>query len=326
MEASSNIVSLALEHRTVDQTLTYYYNAITASSIQYAVDLTQPLQPHQLTILLRKYPYHTHPIIAMSFFLGDLCLEDQTEIYQLPLHPIVLNFRSWCRCIQDSDEFAPSEPIMEVSKPTDLPEYTYPQGQIFESQFWLQTQGWIEARTCYQFLVDRNITQYNPMGIIILYNRVYECVSTMYTDYTNNFDTSHVAYPENLTMEEQAEWTIFAALQPPFSDVSTTPTTRQTSTTDALHTYPLKYVPSYIFPSTTSSHPSAPTPSSSPILPTETIPSQEPAIPKQVHGDAETHNFVQQMLQPLVNNIDAAPTATILFPDIQTKIPQVAEY
>ena len=158
MEASSNIVSSALEHHMVDQTLTYYYNTITASSVLYAVDLTQPLQPLQLTILLEKYPYHTHPIIAMSFFQGDLCLEDQIEIYQLPLHPIVLNFHSWCRCIQDFDEFAPSEPITEVSKPTDFPNYPYLQDQIFESQFWLQTQGWIEARTCYQFLVDRNIT------------------------------------------------------------------------------------------------------------------------------------------------------------------------
>ena len=51
------------------------------------------------------------------------------------------------------------------------------------------------------------------MGIIMLYNRVYECVSTMYTDYTNNYDTSHVAYPEGLTIEEQqAEWAIFATL------------------------------------------------------------------------------------------------------------------
>ena len=80
---------------------------------------------------------------------------------------------------------------MELSKPMDLPNYPYPQEQIFESQFWLQTQGWIEARTTYQFLVDRSVTQYNPMGIIILYNRVYECLSTMYTTYTNNFDTSH---------------------------------------------------------------------------------------------------------------------------------------
>ena len=35
----------------------------------------------------------------------------------------------------------------------------------------------------------------------------------MYTNYTNNYDTSHVAYLEGLTMEEQqAEWAIFAAL------------------------------------------------------------------------------------------------------------------
>ena len=101
----------------------------------------------------------------MFFFWGDLCLEDQTEIYQLPLQPIVLNLCSWCHCIQEATNFAPSEPIMEVSKPADLSNYQYLQDHIFESQFWLQTQGWIEARMCYQFLVDHNIMQYNPMGI-----------------------------------------------------------------------------------------------------------------------------------------------------------------
>ena len=140
--------------------------------------------------------------IAMSFFRGDLCLEDQTEIYQLPIHPIALNFRSWCRCIQESTNFAPSEPIMEISKPADLPEYPYPQAQIFETQFWMQTLGWIEAQNCYQFMVDRGVTQYNPMGIIILYNRVYECLSTMYTEYSNTYDTSHVMYPEGQTFKE----------------------------------------------------------------------------------------------------------------------------
>ena len=134
----------------------------------------------------------------------NLCLEDQTEIYQLPLHPIVLNFCSWCCCIQDSDEFAPSEPIMEVSKPTDLPDYPYLQDQIFESQFWLQTQGWIEARTTYQYLlVERQVVQYQPMGIIVLFNRVYACISSMYTNFTNSYDTSHVAYPELIIAEEQ---------------------------------------------------------------------------------------------------------------------------
>ena len=75
----------------------------------------------------------------MTFFWGDLCLEGQTEIYQLPLHPIVLNFHSWCHCIQESTDFAPSELVMELSKPTDLLDYPYPQAQVFESQFWMQT-------------------------------------------------------------------------------------------------------------------------------------------------------------------------------------------
>ena len=102
MVASSNIVSLALENHTVDQMLTYYFNAIIASSVQYLINLTQPLPPLQFTTLLEKHTYYTHPIFAMSFFQGDLCLKDQTEIYQLPIHPIVLNFRSWCHCLQDN--------------------------------------------------------------------------------------------------------------------------------------------------------------------------------------------------------------------------------
>ena len=68
------------------------------------------------------------------------------------------------------------------------------------------------------------------MGIIILYNRVYECLSTMYTDYSNNYDTSHVAYPEGQTFEEmQAEWAIFAALQPPLEDITSITTHHNTS-------------------------------------------------------------------------------------------------
>ena len=62
---------------------------------------------------------------------------------------------------------------MELSKPIDLPDYPYLQDQIFESQFWLQTQGWIEAKTTYQFLAERNVVQYHPMGIIILGLRLY---------------------------------------------------------------------------------------------------------------------------------------------------------
>ena len=91
----------------------------------------------------------------------------------------------------------------------------------------------------------------------------------MYTNYTNNYDTSHVAYPENITAEEQqAEWAIFAALQPPQADPSDiTSTNRRASTPAALHTYPVKYIPPYIFPTSTSPSTSAPLTSASTILP-----------------------------------------------------------
>ena len=40
LEASSNLESLALENQTVDQMLTYYFQALTSSSVQYTIDLT----------------------------------------------------------------------------------------------------------------------------------------------------------------------------------------------------------------------------------------------------------------------------------------------
>ena len=59
----------------------------------------------------------------------------------------------------------------------------------------------------------------------------------MYIDYSNDYDTSHVAYPEGQMFEEmQAEWAIFAALQPPPEDITTTATCRSTSTPVDLHT------------------------------------------------------------------------------------------
>ena len=117
----------------------------------------------------------------------------------------------------------------------------------------------MEARTTYQFLVDRDVVQYNPMGIIVLYNRVYECVSTMYNTYSNHFDTSHVAYPEQITTEDQAAgWAIFTAQQPPLADPSDNTSTRHSSSTAALHTYPLHHIPSYIFPTSTPPSASAP--------------------------------------------------------------------
>ena len=160
------------------------------------------------------------------------------------------------------------------------------------------------------------------MGIIVLYNRVYECISTMYTTYTNNFDTSHVAYLEHMTAEEQsAEWAIFAALQPPQADPSNTRTHCQTSSTTALHTYLLHHIPFYIFPTPTSPSTSAPPSQSHPILPSEKILSPDPTIPQQHQGEENTHSFVQQMLQPLVHNTDAAPAPGILFPNATTKVP-----
>ena len=45
-------------------------------------------------------------------------------------------------------------------------------------------------------MINLRESQYHPDSILILYNKVLECVSHMCDTYTNNFDTSHVAYPE----------------------------------------------------------------------------------------------------------------------------------
>ena len=148
----------------------------------------------------------------------------------------------------------------------------------------------------------------------------------MYTTYTNNFDTSHVAYPEHMMTEEQsAKWAIFAALQPPQADPSQPTTHQHNSTPATLHTYPVNYIPSYIFPTSTPSHTSAPIASPSTILPTD-IASPPPHDSHKTQDDAaNTHDLVQQMLNPLVNNLDAAPAPAMLIPDLQADMPQVEE-
>ena len=144
----------------------------------------------------------------------------------------------------------------------------------------------------------------------------------MYTSYSNNYDTSHVAYPELITSEEQqAEWAIFAALQPPQADTPAPTTTRRPSSTAALHTYPVTYIPPYIFPASTSLHPSAPIISSPPILPTNITPPSPHASDKVQEDAANTHHLVQQMLDPLVKNLDAAPAPAELIPDLQADRP-----
>ena len=146
------------------------------------------------------------------------------------------------------------------------------------------------------------------IGIIVLFNRVYAGISSMYTNYTNSYDTSHVAYPKIITVEEQqAEWAIFAALQPPQADPSHIPsTTRRASTPATLHTYHVKYIPPYIFSTSapcTSASPVLPNPPSastsptptSPHLPSPKILSPTPTVQHQ-QGEDITHNLVQQML------------------------------
>ena len=65
-----------------------------------------------------------------------------------------------------------------------------------ESCLWVQYQGWLEAKACYDYMINLWETHYHPIGILIVYNRVLECISNMCDNYTNNFDMSHIAYPE----------------------------------------------------------------------------------------------------------------------------------
>ena len=80
MMTSSNIITLALELRTMDWMLIFFYNAIATSSIQHGIDISEPLPLSHLTTILQKHSYFTHPILAMPYFREDLCLEDQTQI------------------------------------------------------------------------------------------------------------------------------------------------------------------------------------------------------------------------------------------------------
>ena len=101
-----------------------------------------------------------------------------------------------------------------------------------------------------------------------------------------------------------------------------------------LHTYPLHHIPSYIFPTSTPPSASAPVKPSSPILPTTSspiLPSHPPPSPhqpdtsKHTQGQASTHDLLQQMLNPLIDNEDAVPPSNTLFSNITEDVPQVEE-
>ena len=91
-------------------------------------------------------------------------------------------------------------------------------------------------------------------------------------------------------------------------DTSATATTRQSSSTIALHTYPTHYLPSYIF-----GHSTPPSASISPTHASIVLPSEKPLSPhqpdtyKHTQGQTGAHDLLQQMLNPLVSNHDAAP-------------------
>ena len=83
-----------------------------------------------------------------------------------------------------------------------------------------------------------------------------------------------------------------------------------------MNTYTVKYIPSYIFPTSTSSHTSAPTTFPSIILPTNIASPQPHDSHKAQYNAADTHDLVQQMLNPLVSNSDAAPASATLILDL----------
>ena len=86
-------------------------------------------------------------------------------------------------------------------------------------------------------------------------------------------------------------------------------------------TYPVKYIPSYIFNTlATITTPPSPKSKSPPPLDQPTKPGNEQAIDHKVHDEEDTNAFVRQMLNPLVNNVEAASNPATLFPDLQKEL------
>ena len=117
----------------------------------------------------------------------------------------------------------------------------------------------------------------------------------MYTDYTNKYDTSHVAYLEGQTLkEQQVEWAIYVALQPLPEDFNTIPTHQPKLAPKALHIYPIKYIPPYLITTLASAHTTSSTKPPSPQhLDLKGKQRQEPTISYEAHNAKDIHTFVQ---------------------------------
>ena len=71
------------------------------------------------TTILHKVPYQAISTFVMLFFQGELTLESRVDIYQLVLHPILLNLQAWCVILLDIHEYN-TDVIIQLHVPEEL--------------------------------------------------------------------------------------------------------------------------------------------------------------------------------------------------------------
>lgn len=68
-------------------TLTTYHQALHLKALPLGIPLDDALPMHHFITIMHKFPFHVFP--------KELVLENPINIYQLNLHPILLNLKSW---------------------------------------------------------------------------------------------------------------------------------------------------------------------------------------------------------------------------------------
>lgn len=145
----------------------------------------------------------------MSLFSASLALSEPSTFFAIPEHPVTLNPRGWCTLLTFSWEF------LELAIPEKMCPFLAITETARQAKACLLFEGWYDVDQAHGHLVARASQAYPPMGILVLYHRVWKQLSIIHDSRIEVFDTNQVAYPKDfLDAKRHAAFMFYKNMRP----------------------------------------------------------------------------------------------------------------
>ena len=107
----------------------------------------------------------------MLFFQGELIVENLVDIYQLAIHPILLNLRPWCVILLNTHDYNLAN-IAQLNVPKELTTFLATLSGMCVGINWLEDTGRSLEKNTYKKLTIQSSIVYPPKQILILLDRI----------------------------------------------------------------------------------------------------------------------------------------------------------